>query len=161
MIQIAILAWMFALLVLGGCSHGLQEVAYMDGDPPHGYVVSVDTVASRWAAGQPHQAGIYYCMKQHTKQQMEEALAKSEVPLRKFYECEPLSSVARHRETNLALDQSLLSQYSGPMSSALLGAGVGLGLAYMGGGDTVTANANANANASTRIRGPYRDGYKW
>lgn len=137
--------WILGVLLLWGCSSGLQEVAFMDQGR---YIVSRSLVNDRVTAGQPHGQGLFVCRKKVSSEDMAE-LRKDGVEHSAYTDCQVAT------EYTLTNDQPVATLYKGPIEAAILGGAIGTGLALSG--DTVTqqgggASAKANANSKTTIK---------
>lgn len=134
-------ALILVVLLLAGCSSGLQEVAFMDQGR---YIVSRSLVNDRVTAGQPHPQGTFVCRNKISSEEM--------VQLRKdgndhswYYDCEPAKDYVT------TSDQPIFTLYKGPLEAAIIGGSVGTGLALSG--DTVIqqgGGASASAKAKSR-----------
>lgn len=133
-----------AVLVLAGCSSGLQEKAFKDESGT--YIVSRSLVNDRVTANQPHVVGVFACDSKYTSEQMVEM--KKDGNEHSWYStCQPIEKY-RPGAYQVTSDQPIGTLYQGPISAAILGASVGTGLALSG--DTVTqqgGNASAKAKA--------------
>lgn len=138
------------LVVLAGCSTGLQERAFKN---EHGvYIVSQSLVNDRVTANQPHLTGELACWKKHTSEEMVE-LRKDGEEHSWYYQCQDLKDYKPGQYT-ASLDQPVGTIYKGPIEAAMIGGGVGAGLAFSG--DTVTQNgggASARADVTVKSRG--------
>lgn len=135
-----------ALLVLAGCSSGLQEKAFRDESGT--YIVSRSLVNDRLTSSQPHLAGAFACDAKLTSEQMTE-LRKDGNEHSWYTMCQPIERY-RPGAYQVTSDQPIGTLYQGPISAAVLGASVGTGIALSG--DTVTqqgggASASAKAKA--------------
>lgn len=135
-----------ALLVLAGCSSGLQEKAFKDESGT--YIVSRSLVNDRVTANQAHVVGVFACDTKLTSEQMVEK-RKDGDDHSWFSMCQPIEKY-RPGAYQIAHDQPIGTLYQGPISAAVLGASVGTGVALSG--DTVTqqgggASASAKAKA--------------
>ena len=133
-----------ALLVLAGCSSGLQEKAFRDESGT--YIVSRSLVNDRVTANQAHVVGVFACDTKLTSEQMVEK--RQDGNEHSWYTmCQPIERY-RPGAYQMTSDQPIGTLYQGPISAAVLGASVGTGLALSG--DTVTqqgGNASAKAKA--------------
>lgn len=130
-----------SVLLLAGCSSGLQEVAFMDQGR---YIVSRSLVNDRWTAGQPHPQGVFVCRQKISSEDFKK-LNKDGNQHSQYLDCTPST------EYTQTTDQSVLTQYSGPMEAVVLGAALGTGFAMSG--DTVIqqgGGASASAKAKSR-----------
>lgn len=135
-----------ALLVLAGCSSGLQEKAFKDESGT--YIVSRSLVNDRVTANQAHVVGVFACDKKVPVGVMAE-LRQANVgeDISEYVQCQPIERY-RPGAYQVTSDQPIGTLYQGPISAAVLGASVGTGLALSG--DTVTqsgGNASAKAKA--------------
>ena len=138
--------FVFALLLLAGCSSGLQEKAFKN--EHNVFIVSQSFVNDRVTAEQPHITAEQACWKKHTSEEMVE-LRKDGEEHSWYYQCQDLKDYKPGQYTT-SLNQPVATLYQGPISAAVLGASVGTGLALSG--DTVTqqgggASASAKAKA--------------
>lgn len=141
--------FVFALLILAGCSTGLQERAYKN---EHGvYIVSQSLVNDRVTAGQPHLTSEQACWKKHTSEEMTE-LRKDGEEHSWYYQCKSLAEY-KPGEFMAVMDQPLATLYKGPLEAAIIGGGIGAGLALSG--DTVTNQSSSSASARSK-RGHHR-----
>lgn len=138
-----------ALLVLAGCSSGLQERAFKN--EHNVYIVSQSLVNDRVTAEQPHITAEQACWKKHTSEEMTE-LRKDGEQHSWYYQCQDLKDYKPGQYT-VSLNQPIGTLYQGPVSAGLIGLGVGAGLAFSG--DTITqsgGNASARAKAGKHRR---------
>lgn len=141
--------FVFALLLLAGCSSGLQEKAFRDESGV--YIVSRSLVNDRVTANQPHLTGAFACDTKLTSEQMTE-LRQDGNEHSWYTMCQPIERY-RPGAYQMTSDQPIGTLYQGPISAAVLGASVGTGLALSG--DTVTqqgGNASAKAKAGKHRR---------
>lgn len=139
--------FVFALLVLAGCSTGLQERAFKN---EHGvYIVSQSLVNDRVTASQPHLSTEQACWKKHTSEEMVE-LKKDGEEHSWYYQCQDLKEY-KPNLYHTVFDQPLATLYKGPLEAAIIGGGIGAGLALSG--DTVTQSSRASAGASSSATG--------
>lgn len=136
-----------SVLVLAGCSSGLQEVAFMDQGR---YIVSRSLVNDRWTAGQPHAQGVFVCQKKISSEDLSE-LRKDGNEHSQYMACTPATEYVQ------ASDQPIATLYKGPMEAAILGGSVGAGLALsgdtviqQGGGASATSKSKASAKSKKR-----------
>ena len=130
------------LMVLAGCSSGLQERAFKN--EHNVFIVSQSLVNDRVTAEQPHITAEQACWKKHTSEEMTE-LRKDGEQHSWYYQCQDLKDYTPGQYTT-SLTQPVATLYQGPVSAGVIAAGVGAGLAFSG--DTVTQNGgNASAKA--------------
>lgn len=136
-----------SMVLLAGCSSGLQEVAFMDQGR---YIVSRSLVNDRFTAGQPHAQGVFICRQKISSEDFAE-LRKDGQEHSQYMDCAPATEYVQ------ASDQPIATLYKGPIEAAIIGGSVGAGLALSG--DTVTqsgggasASAKAKANATWKRR---------
>lgn len=130
-----------AVVLLAGCSSGLQEVAFMDQGR---YVVSRSLVNDRVTAGQHHPQGVFVCRQKISSEDMAE-LRKDGAVHSQYMDCAPATD---YTQTS---DQPIFTLYKGPIEAGIIGASVGTGLALSG--DTVTqqgGGASASATAKSK-----------
>lgn len=139
------------LMVVAGCSSGLQERAFKDETGT--YIVSRSLVNDRITANQPHVSGVFAC---DTKMSAEEMArwrqANTGEEKSEYTQCQPIEKY-RPGAYQVASDQPVGTIYKGPVEAAILGGAIGTGLALSG--DTVTqqgGGASASANASARVK---------
>ena len=143
----------FALLVLAGCSSGLQERAFKDESGT--YIVSRSLVNDRVTANQPHVSGVFACDSKMSADAMAQWRQLNPGEERSEYsQCQPIEKY-RPGGYQLTSDQPVGTIYKGPVEAAVLGAAVGTGLALsgtdvtqQGGGASSSANATAKARGS-------------
>lgn len=140
-------SFVFALLVLAGCSTGLQETAFKDESGT--YIVSRSLVNDRVTANQPHVSGVFACGGKYTSEQMVE-LRKDGSEHSWYSTCQPIEQY-RPGAYHSTSDQPVATLYKGPVEAAIIGAGVGTGLAMSG--DTITQRGTASAGASATGQG--------
>ncbi len=140
-------AFVFALLVLAGCSSGLQEMAFKDESGT--YIVSRSLVNDRVTSTQPHLSGVFACSGRYTSEQMVE-LRNDGAEHSWYSTCQPIEQY-RPGAYHVTSDQPVATLYKGPVEAAILGAGVGAGLAMSG--DTIIQRGTASAGASATGQG--------
>ena len=140
----------FAVFLLVGCSHGLQEVGFAIPDTKDGvhHIVTRDVASSRWSVNQPHIAGQFHCVKKRSSEEMAE-LRRDGNEHTWYIGCTPAQDMPQHKYA-LTADQSIASLVQGPVSAAMISAGVAfaghqIGRGLKQSGDTVN---NSNANSS-------------
>ncbi len=139
-------SFVFALLLLTGCSSGLQEKAFKN---EHGvYIVSQSLANDRMTVSQPHIVGEQACMKKHTSEEMAELLKDGD-DMSWYYQCQDLKLY--RPEYHVALDPPIVSYFKGALEAAILGAAVGTGLAMSG--DTITQRGSSTAVAGASAQG--------
>lgn len=145
--------FVWAILILAGCSSGLQERAFKDESGT--YIVSRSLVNDRITSNQPHISGVFAC---DTKMSAEEMArwrqANTGEEKSEYTQCQPIEKY-RPGAYQVTSDQPVGTIYKGPVEAAILGGSIGAGLALSG--DTVTqqgggANANASARAKSGVR---------
>lgn len=140
--------FLWAVVMLVGCSSGLQERAFKDESGT--YIVSRSLVNDRVTASQPHVSGVFACDTKLTSEQMvEKRQDGSEHSW--FTMCQPIEKY-RPGAYQMTSDQPIGTIYKGPVEAAILGGAIGTGLAMSG--DTVTqqgGGASANANARVKL----------
>lgn len=138
-----------SVVLLAGCSSGLQEVAFQQDDGT--YVVSRSLVNSRVTANQPHAQGVFVCRDRLSSELM--ALFRQRdgavIDHSWYANCVPAT------DYTATSDQSILTQASGPIEAVVIGAAVGTGLAMSG--DTITQRggggvAISGSSASSSIK---------
>lgn len=136
-----------SVLVLAGCSSGLQEVAFMDQGR---YIVSRSLVNDRWTAGQPHTQGVFVCRTKISSEDLAK-LRKDGNEHSQYLNCTPATEYVQ------LSDQPIATLYKGPMEAAILGGSIGAGLALsgdtviqQGGGSSVTSKSTAGAKRKRR-----------
>lgn len=141
--------FLWACVVLVGCSSGLQETAFRDESGT--YIVSRSLVNDRVTANQAHVVGVFACDTKLTSEQMVEQ--RKDGNEHSWYTmCQPIERY-RPGAYQVTSDQPIGTLYQGPISAAVLGASVGAGLALSG--DTVTqqgGHASAKAKAGNGHR---------
>ncbi len=140
--------FLWACVVLVGCSSGLQEIAFRDESGT--YIVSRSLVNDRVTANQPHVSGVFACDGKYTSEQMVE-LKKDGAEHSWYSTCQPIERY-RPGAYQVTSDQPIGTLYQGPISAAILGGSIGAGVALSG--DTVTqqgGGASANANARVKL----------
>ncbi len=140
-------SFVFALLLLAGCSSGLQETAFRDESGT--YIVSRSLVNDRVTANQPHVSGVFACDGKYTSEQMVE-LKKDGAEHSWYSTCQPIEQY-RPGAYHATSDQPIATLYKGPVEAAILGAAVGTGLAMSG--DTITQRGTSIAGSSASAQG--------
>jgi hypothetical protein len=143
------------VMVVAGCSSGLQERAFKDESGT--YIVSRSLVNDRVTANQPHPAGTFACDSKMSAEAMAQWRQLNPGQDRSEYsQCMPIEKYCPgcYQVTS---DQPVGTIYKGPVEAAVLGAAVGTGLA-MSGTDVTQSGGGASANASTKARGSRRHG---
>ena len=147
--------FVWAILILAGCSSGLQERAFKDESGT--YIVSRSLVNDRITSNQPHISGVFAC---DTKMSAEEMArwrqANTGEEKSEYTQCQPIEKY-RPGAYQVTSDQPVGTIYKGPVEAAVLGAAVGTGLA-LSGTDVTQSGGGASANASTKARGSRRHG---
>lgn len=142
--------FVWAILILAGCSSGLQERAFKDESGT--YIVSRSLVNDRITSNQPHISGVFAC---DTKMSAEEMArwrqANTGEEKSEYTQCQPIEKY-RPGAYQVTSDQPVGTIYKGPVESAVLGAAVGTGLA-LSGTDVTQQGGGASANASAKARG--------
>ncbi len=144
MMKMAIVA---ALVLLAGCSSGLQETAFRDESGT--YIVSRSLVNDRVTANQPHVSGVFACDGKVTSEQMVE-LKKDGADHSWYSTCQPIEQY-RPGAYHVSLDQPAGTIYKGHVEAGFVGAGLGLGLWF--GGDTITQRGSSTAVAGASAQG--------
>ena len=143
--------FVWAILILAGCSSGLQERAFKDESGT--YIVSRSLVNDRITSNQPHISGVFAC---DTKMSAEEMArwrqANTGEEKSEYTQCQPIEKYlpGAYQTTS---DQPVGTIYKGPVEAAILGGAIGTGLALSG--DTVTqqgGGASSSANARVKLR---------
>lgn len=140
--------FLWALVVITGCSSGFQETAFKDENGI--YIVSRSLVNDRVTSNQPHVQGVFACDGKYSSEQMAERRADGAV--HSWYTlCQPIEKY-KAGAYQLTSDQPIGTLYQGPVSAAILGGSIGAGLALSG--DTITqssrpvTSSSASASAS-------------
>lgn len=135
------------LVLLAGCSSGLQERAFKDESGT--YIVSRSLVNDRVTANQPHVSGVFACDTKLTSEQMVEKRQDGNEHSW-FTMCQPIEKY-RPGAYQTTSDQPIGTIYKGPVEAAILGGAIGTGLAMSG--DTVTQQGGgASSNAEARVK---------
>ncbi len=138
---------LMGIMMLSGCSSGLQETAFRDESGT--YIVSRSLVNDRVTANQPHVSGVFACAGKLTSEQMAEYRASGDE--RSWYStCQPIEQY-RPGAYHATSDQPIATLYKGPVEAAILGAAVGTGLAMSG--DTITQRGTSVAGSSASAQG--------
>jgi len=146
----------FGVMLLVGCSSGLQERAFKDESGV--YIVSRSLVNDRITANQPHVSGVFACDSKMGAEAMAQWKQLNPGEERsEFSQCQPIEKY-RPGGYQLTSDQPIGTIYKGPVEAAVLGAAVGTGLALSGPevtqqGGGASAGASSHANASAKARG--------
>jgi RyR domain len=135
------------VLLLAGCSSGLQETAFRDESGT--YIVSRSLVNDRATANQPHVSGVFACDGKYTSEQMVE-LKKDGAEHSWYSACQPIEQY-RPGAYHVSLDQPVGTIYKGPVEAGFVGAGLGLGLGF--GGDTITQRGSSTSVAGASAQG--------
>lgn len=142
--------FVWAILILAGCSSGLQERAFKDESGT--YIVSRSLVNDRITSNQPHVSGVFACDSKMTAEAMAQWRKLNLGQDRSEYsQCVPIEKYCPgcYQTTS---DQPVGTIYKGPVEAAVLGGSIGAGLAMSG--DTVTQQGGgASANATAKSRG--------
>lgn len=142
--------FLWALVLLAGCSSGLQEKAFKDESGT--YIVSRSLVNDRVTANQPHVSGVFACDSKMSAEAMAQWRQLHPGEERSEYsQCQPVEKY-RPGAYQVTSDQPVGTIYKGPVESAVLGAAVGTGLA-LSGTDVTQQGGGASANASAKARG--------
>jgi len=144
--------FVFALLILSGCSTGLQETAFKDESGT--YVVVRSLVNDRVTANQPHASGVFACDTKISSEQMAELRADGAIHS-EYTQCQPIERY-RPGAYQLTADQPIGTIYKGPVEAAILGVPVGTGLALSGTevvqqGNVAAAGASSSATGGSAI----------
>ena len=138
------------LVVLAGCSTGLQERAFKDESGV--YIVSRSLVNDRITADQPHVSGVFACDSKVPVEAMAQWRQLHPGEERSEYsQCQPVEKY-RPGAYQVTSDQPVGTIYKGAVESAVLGAAVGTGLA-LSGTEVTQQGGGASANASAKARG--------
>jgi hypothetical protein len=140
-------SFVFALLLMAGCSSGLQETAFRDESGT--YIVSRSLVNDRVTANQPHVSGVFACDTKVTSEQMVD-IKKDGAEHSWYTQCQPIEQY-RPGAYHATSDQPIATLYKGPVEAAILGAAVGTGLAMSG--DTITQRGSSTAVAGASAQG--------
>lgn len=139
--------FVFALVVLAGCSSGLQERAFKN---EHGvYIVSQSLVNDRMTSNQPHLSGGLACSGKYTSEQMA-GFRDADGDHTWYHTCQPVEQY-KPGMYQLTSDQPIATLYKGPVEAVILGAAVGSGLAMSG--DTITQRGTSVAGAQATGQG--------
>ena len=142
--------FLWALMILAGCSSGLQEMAFKDESGT--YIVSRSLVNDRMTANQPHVSGVFACDSRMSAEEMARwRQANTGEEKSEFTNCQPIEKY-RPGAYQTTSDQPVGTIYKGPVEAAILGGAIGTGLALSG--DTVTqqgGGASASANARVKL----------
>ena len=140
---------MIGLVLLVGCSSGLQERAFKDESGT--YIVSRSLVNDRLTSNQPHVSGVFACDSRMSAEEMAKWKQANNGDERSEYsQCQPIEKY-RPGAYQLTHDQPVGTIYKGPVEAAILGGAIGTGLAMSG--DTVTQHGGgASANANARVK---------
>lgn len=145
------------LVLLAGCSSGLQERAFKDESGT--YIVSRSLVNDRATANQPHVSGVFACDSKMSTEAMAQWKQLNPGEERSEYsQCQPIEKY-RPGAYQLTSDQPVGTIYKGPVEAAIIGGSIGTGLAMSG--DTVTqqgGGASSSSSASAKARGSRRHG---
>lgn len=149
--------FLWALVMLAGCSSGLQERAFKDESGT--YIVSRSLVNDRVTANQPHVSGVFACDSKMTAEAMAQWRQLNPGDERSTYsQCMPIEKYCPGCY-QLTSDQPIGTIYTGPVEAAVLGAAVGTGLALSGTDVTQQGGgASSSASASSKARGSRRHG---
>lgn len=159
----------FAVFLMVGCSHGLQEVGFAIPDTKDGvhHIVTRDVVNSRLTANQPHATGQFHCTGKYTSIEMATLRAKYGEHTW-FKGCTPTVDMPQHKYA-VTSDQSWVSAFQGVIASAILGGSL-VGMAALWPEDNIVQNGGSTSSSATGGRasatggsvkqyGPYRGGY--
>lgn len=142
--------FLWTLIIIAGCSTGLQETAFKDESGT--YIVSRSLVNDRVTANQPHVSGVFACDSKMSADAMAQWRQLNHGEERSEYsQCQPIERY-RPGAYQLTSDQPIGTIYKGPVEAAILGGAIGTGLALSG--DSVTqqgGGASANANARVKL----------
>lgn len=138
------------LIVMTGCSSGLQERAFKDESGT--YIVSRSLVNDRITSNQPHVSGVFACdSKMSTEAMAQWRQLNPGEDRSEFSQCQPIEKY-RPGAYQTTSDQPVGTIYKGPVEAAILGGSIGAGLAMSG--DTVTqqgGGASSSANARVKL----------
>lgn len=136
------------VMVVAGCSSGLQERAFKDESGT--YIVSRSLVNDRITSNQPHPSGTFACDSKMSAEAMAQWRQLNPGQDRSEYsQCMPIERYCPgcYQVTS---DQPVGTIYKGPVEAAILGGSIGAGLAMSG--DTVTQQGGgASANARVKL----------
>lgn len=135
------------VLLLGGCSSGLQEVGFAipDSGETH-HIVNRSLINDRVTGNQPHLQGGFHCTHKVSSEEM--ATLRQDGYEHSWYTgCTPLRDHPQHAY-EMTSDQPIATLYEGPIGAAFIGAGVGAGLAHSGDRTSVTKNKSRTSNTS-------------
>lgn len=140
------------VMVVAGCSSGLQERAFKDESGT--YIVSRSLVNDRVTANQPHVSGVFACDTKMSTEAMAQWRQLNPGEERSEYsQCQPIEKY-RPGGYQLTSDQPVGTIYKGAVEAAVLGASVGTGLALSGPEVTQQGGgASSSASASAKARG--------
>ena len=142
--------FVWAILILAGCSSGLQERAFKDESGT--YIVSRSLVNDRITSNQPHISGVFACDSKMSVEAMAQWRQLNPGEERSEYsQCQPVEKY-RPGAYQVTLDQPVGTIYKGPVEAAVLGASVGTGLA-LSGPEVTQQGGGASASASAKVRG--------
>ena len=142
--------FVWAILILAGCSSGLQERAFKDESGT--YIVSRSLVNDRITSNQPHISGVFACDSKMSVEAMAQWRQLNPGEERSEYsQCQPVEK-SRPGAYQVTLDQPVGTIYKGPVEAAVLGASVGTGLA-LSGPEVTQQGGGASASASAKVRG--------
>lgn len=133
------------LVVLAGCSTGLQEKAFKN--EHNVYIVSQSLVNDRVTANQPHVSSTLACWKRYSSEEMAD-LRQDGADHSWYHTCQPIEQY-KAGMYQVTADQPVATLYQGPISAAVLGASVGTGLA-LSGTDVVQQGGGASASAKAK-----------
>lgn len=141
--------FLWAVVMLTGCSSGLQERAFKDESGT--YIVSRSLVNDRVTANQPHVSGVFACDSKMSTEAMAQWRQLNPGEDRSEYsQCQTIEKY-RPGGYQVTSDQPIGTLYQGPISAAILGGSIGAGLAMSG--DTVTQQGGgASSNAEARVK---------
>lgn len=141
--------FVWALVILAGCSSGLQERAFKDESGT--YIVSRSLVNDRITSNQPHVSGVFACEGMWSSEEMAAWRQYRNIDMSWFTSCQPIETY-KPGAYHLTSDQPVGTIYKGPVEAAILGGAIGTGLALSG--DTVTqqgGGASSSANARVKL----------
>lgn len=138
--------FLWAVVMLTGCSSGLQERAFKDESGT--YIVSRSLVNDRVTANQPNVSGVFACAHRISDMDMAAFSQIDPVQRSQYTSCQSIEQY-RPGAYQLTSDQPVGTIYKGPVEAAILGGSIGAGLAMSG--DTVTQQGGG-ANAEARVK---------
>ena len=137
------------LIVMAGCSSGLQERAFKDESGT--YIVSRSLVNDRITSNQPHVSGVFACDAKMSVEAMSQWRQLNPGEERSEYsQCQPIEKY-RPGAYQTTSDQPVGTIYKGPVEAGLLGAGIGTGLGVSG-DSVIQQGGGASSSANARVK---------